>query len=37
LGKPFQGKPLLIIGAGQAGEKVILEINDNPKIGFYPI
>jgi len=37
LGKPFQGKPLLIIGAGQAGEKVIREINDNPKIGFYPM
>jgi FlaA1/EpsC-like NDP-sugar epimerase len=37
LGKTFQGKPLLILGAGQAGEKVIREINDNPKIGFYPM
>ena len=37
LGKTFQGKPLLIMGAGQAGEKVIREINDNPKIGFYPM
>ena len=37
LGKTFQGKPLLVIGAGQAGEKVIREINDNPKIGLYPM
>jgi FlaA1/EpsC-like NDP-sugar epimerase len=37
LGKTYQGKPMLIMGAGQAGEKVIREINDNPKIGFYPM
>jgi len=34
LGSAYQAKPLLIIGAGQAGEKVIREINDNPKIRF---
>lgn len=32
-----QGKRLLIIGAGDCGEKIVREIRDNPQLGYQPI
>jgi FlaA1/EpsC-like NDP-sugar epimerase len=32
-----EGKKLLIIGAGDAGEKVLREIRDNPELKFEPV
>jgi len=34
IGKKPKGKRLLIIGAGDAGEKICREIHDNPHIGY---
>lgn len=36
-GRRRQGKKLLIIGAGNAGEKMLREIIDNPRLNYLPV